>query len=53
MKTPMLSVAMFAVAAGVGALGQYLYKSGADRLTESFASAFNGGYSAAWRVISR
>ena len=30
MKTPLASIVMFAVAALVGAVGQWLYKSGAD-----------------------
>src|SRR3984885_16191943 len=37
MKTPAASVAMFAVAAFLGAVGQYLYKSGADRAGGSVA----------------
>lgn len=31
MKTPGVSIVMFVVAALLGAVGQYLYKSGADR----------------------
>jgi hypothetical protein len=38
MNTPILSRALFALAAVFGALGQYLYKSGADRATGSVAS---------------
>ncbi len=38
MKTPASSVAMFLAAAFLGALGQYLYKTGADRATESWDS---------------
>lgn len=37
MKTPIVSIALFAVAAFLGALGQYLYKSGADRADSSAA----------------
>lgn len=33
MKTPVSSVLMFLLAAFLGAVGQYLYKSGADRAT--------------------
>jgi uncharacterized membrane protein len=36
--TPVLSIVYFLVAAVVGALGQYLYKSGADEATGSVAS---------------
>lgn len=38
MHTPPLSIAMFMVAAMLGALGQYLYKSGADAAGSSVAS---------------
>ena len=38
MHTPPLSIAMFMVAALLGALGQYLYKSGADVAGSSVAS---------------
>jgi len=37
MKTPVTSVAFFAIAAFLGAMGQYLYKSGADRAGDSIA----------------
>ena len=37
MKTPAESIAMFAAAAFFGAIGQYLYKSGADRAGNSAA----------------
>jgi multidrug transporter EmrE-like cation transporter len=37
MKTPATSLAMFAVAAFFGAVGQYLYKAGADRAGHSVA----------------
>ena len=33
MATPPISIVMFAVAAFIGALGQFLYKSGAERAT--------------------
>jgi len=38
MKTPLTSVALFALAAILGAVGQYLYKTGAGRITTSFSS---------------
>lgn len=38
MHTPPLSIAMFIVAAFLGAVGQYLYKSGADAAGGSVAS---------------
>ena len=38
MTTPIASIALFAIAAFVGALGQFLYKSGADRATGGLAS---------------
>jgi multidrug transporter EmrE-like cation transporter len=38
MKTPPSSIAMFLAAAVLGAVGQYLYKSGADRAGGSVAS---------------
>lgn len=37
MKTPVLSMFLFAVAAFFGAVGQYLYKSGADRAGNTIA----------------
>ncbi|HEX4123319.1 MAG TPA: hypothetical protein VHY37_01230 [Tepidisphaeraceae bacterium] len=37
MKTPASSIALFAVAAFLGAVGQYLYKAGADRAGNSVA----------------
>jgi multidrug transporter EmrE-like cation transporter len=37
MKTPATSVALFAVAAFLGAVGQYFYKAGADRSGNSLA----------------
>lgn len=47
MQTPVVSILMFAVAALVGAAGQYLYKSGAD-------SAAGGvwSYLANWRLLA-
>src|SRR4029078_6931598 len=41
MKTPVSSMLLFAVAAVAGAAGQFLYKTGAGRLTASFWSFFN------------
>lgn len=38
MQTPVLSIVMFVVAALFGAVGQFLYKSGADRATGSVAT---------------
>ena len=38
MKTPPFSIALFALAAVLGAVGQFLYKSGADRAGGSLAS---------------
>jgi multidrug transporter EmrE-like cation transporter len=38
MTTPPLSIGYFAFAAFIGALGQFLYKSGADRATSGFTS---------------
>ncbi|MGO9112913.1 MAG: hypothetical protein ACLP9L_27075 [Thermoguttaceae bacterium] len=38
MQTPMISILMFVVAALLGALGQFLYKAGADRTTEAVSS---------------
>jgi drug/metabolite transporter (DMT)-like permease len=37
MKTPITSIALFAAAALFGAVGQYLYKTGADRAGNSVA----------------
>jgi drug/metabolite transporter (DMT)-like permease len=37
MKTPLTSIALFAAAALFGAVGQYLYKTGADRSGDSVA----------------
>jgi uncharacterized membrane protein len=38
MKTPIASILMFLAAAVLGALGQFLYKSGADKATGGVAS---------------
>lgn len=38
MKTPISSIIMFIVAALFGAVGQYLYKSGADATSERWTS---------------
>jgi multidrug transporter EmrE-like cation transporter len=43
MKTPLLSILMFVLAAAIGAAGQFLYKSGADRATGSIASYLYNG----------
>lgn len=37
-NTPLSSIILFALAAMLGAIGQFLYKSGADRATGSIAS---------------
>ena len=37
MSTPLISILFFVAAAFLGALGQYLYKSGADAATGTFA----------------
>jgi hypothetical protein len=41
MKTPIVSILMFLVAAILGAVGQFLYKSGAARITGSLWSYLN------------
>lgn len=41
MQTPLNSILCFLVAALVGALGQYLYKSGADQTTAAVTSYLN------------
>ncbi len=46
MKTPVLSILYFSVAAMIGALGQYLWKTGADMATDGLLSYVN------WRIIS-
>ena len=38
MQTPFSSILMFIVAALVGAVGQFLYKAGADRTSSSISS---------------
>jgi multidrug transporter EmrE-like cation transporter len=38
MDTPAISIFLFALAAVLGAVGQYLYKSGADQATGSLSS---------------
>ena len=38
MKTPLQSMILFLVAAALGALGQFLYKTGADRATAGVSS---------------
>jgi multidrug transporter EmrE-like cation transporter len=47
MKTPVTSIALFTAAALFGAVGQYLYKSGADRAANSLA-----GYLLNWRLLA-
>jgi len=41
MKTPLSSIVLFALAAVLGAAGQFLYKTGAGRITSSPWSFFN------------
>ncbi len=38
MKTPMESILMFVAAAAIGAVGQFLYKSGAERAQDGLLS---------------
>lgn len=46
MQTPLISILLFAVAAVVGALGQFLYKSGAEAATGGLRS-----YVENWRIM--
>ena len=46
MNAPPISIAMFALAALLGAVGQFLYKSGAQAATPSVA-----GYLLNWRIL--
>ena len=46
MKTPFISIAMFLVASLLGAVGQFLYKSGADSAGKTLVS-----YLANWRIL--
>lgn len=39
MKTPPTSILYFIIAAALGAIGQYLYKSGAERATSGWMSS--------------
>lgn len=41
MKTPVSSIVLFAIAAVLGAVGQFLYKSGAMQITNSFLTLLN------------
>jgi uncharacterized membrane protein len=41
MKTPVVSIVLFAVAAVLGAVGQFLYKSGAEHINDSAWSYLN------------
>ncbi|MEM9185541.1 MAG: hypothetical protein AAGB00_03500 [Planctomycetota bacterium] len=47
MQTPIASILMFVVASVFGAVGQFLYKSGADRAGGSI-----GSYVANWRILA-
>ena len=53
MTTPPASIFMFAVAAMVGAVGQYLYKSGADVAGGSLISFLNWRLLAGWSAMSQ
>lgn len=46
-STPVLSILMFVLAALLGAVGQYLYKSGADASSGSLLS-----FVANWRILT-
>jgi hypothetical protein len=41
MKTPISSITLFAIAAILGAAGQFFYKTGAARVSKSLWSLFN------------
>jgi multidrug transporter EmrE-like cation transporter len=47
MKTPPVSILFFVLAAVLGAVGQFLYKSGAERAAGGFV-----GYVANWRILA-
>jgi hypothetical protein len=47
MTTPPISIAFFLLAAILGAVGQYLYKSGADAATGGLS-----GYLLNWRILA-
>ena len=47
MKTDLISIALFALAAILGAIGQFLYKSGADKASDSL-----WGYVANVRILT-
>lgn len=47
MKTPIASIAFFLLAALLGAVGQFLYKTGADAATNGAAS-----YLLNWRILA-
>lgn len=47
MTTPAASIALFLIASLFGALGQFLYKSGADQAGGSL-----GSYLANWRILA-
>lgn len=47
METPRASILLFIAAAFFGAIGQYLYKSGADRTTAAISS-----YLLNWRLLA-
>jgi multidrug transporter EmrE-like cation transporter len=47
MKTPPISIVLFLLASFLGAVGQFLYKSGAEHASGSVAS-----YLANWRILT-
>ncbi len=45
MKMPVISIVMFLVASLLGAIGQFLYKSGADSAGKTLVSSWRTGAS--------
>jgi multidrug transporter EmrE-like cation transporter len=46
MRTPLISVVLFLIASALGALGQFLYKAGAEQTSASWLS-----YLLNWRIL--
>ncbi len=46
-QTPLFSIACFVIASLLGAVGQFLYKSGADKATDTLPS-----YLLNWRILT-
>ncbi len=46
-QTPLFSIACFVIASLLGAVGQFLYKSGADKATDTVS-----GYLLNWRILA-